>query len=422
MSTLLRAARLQPAAFTPIQFDAGVLIDGNCITAVESFQQLHRDHPEATVTDLGDVLLLPGLINAHVHLELSNHPRGPAPASFVDWLLELMGRSLDPAAGAAIGVEQCLRFGVTAVGDISRQCTITRALLANSPLRIVSFGEVQAMAQRRTLLDERFAAATDTSAESDTLTIGISPHAPYSIEPDGYRTCLAFAQKTGRPLATHLAETPDEREFLANHTGMFARLWKTLNAWDESVPTFQGGPIRFAQSLGLLDYPTLLAHVNECDDDELDILAAGRASVVYCPRTHAYFDRPPHRWREMIARGINVAIGTDSCASSGDLNLMDDLRLLRDLADADTLLAMATINASKAIGLTGAPHVHAGLRASGGYHESLDVGKIMPGVRADVVAWRAKNFGEILATKSEPIQVWTGGKRRLSRKRLIWPD
>ena len=140
------------------------------------------------------------------------------------------------------------------------------------------------------------------------------------------------------------------------------------------IATFEGGPIRFAQSLGLLDYePTLLAHVNYCDDAEMELLARGRASVVYCPRTHAYFGHPPHRWRAMLARGVNVAVGTDSTASSPDLNLVDDLRLLHRIAPehpAEDLWRMATSRAAKALGCH-------------------DVGSLSPGGLADVVAFHA---------------------------------
>ena len=115
------------------------------------------------------------------------------------------------------------------------------------------------------------------------------------------------------PIATHLAETADEAEFLANHSGPFRDLWAALGAWSDGVSRFAGGPIRAMQLVGLLDLPgAVLAHVNYCDDAELDILARGRASVVYCPRTHAWFRHPPHRLREMLARGINVAVGTNS--------------------------------------------------------------------------------------------------------------
>jgi cytosine/adenosine deaminase-related metal-dependent hydrolase len=111
-------------------------------------------------------------------------------------------------------------------------------------------------------------------------------------------------------------------------------------------------PIAFARSAGLLDGPSLLAHVNYCSDDELAMLASGNASVVYCPRTHRHFDHPRHRWREMLDAGINVAIGTDSCASSPDLNLVEELRFLHRLApevDSLTIWQLATTRAAIAI-------------------------------------------------------------------------
>ncbi|MCQ7029692.1 hypothetical protein MRO55_24635, partial [Escherichia coli] len=92
-----------------------------------------------------------------------------------------------------------------------------------------------------------------------------------------------IAKQSGFPLATHLAESADESTFLAEHQGPFRKLWDYLKAWDENVPHFPGGPIRFAKSLGLLDLAAVLAHVNYCDDDELKLLASGIATVVYCP-------------------------------------------------------------------------------------------------------------------------------------------
>jgi cytosine/adenosine deaminase-related metal-dependent hydrolase len=254
----------------------------------------------------------------------------------------------------AQGVQQCLRFGVTTVGDISRDVAAARQALRATRLCGVSYGEVVGMSGRRHLLEPRLAAALDPESETREVRIGVSPHAPYSIDADGYRRCLDEARRHQRPLTTHLAESPDEARFLADHSGPFARLWDNLGGLDASVPRFAGGPIRYAKSLGLLSYPlTLLAHVNYCDDDELELLAAGRASVVYCPRTHAYFGHPPHRWREMLARGINVCVGTDSRASAPDLNLVEDLRLLHRLAPevpAQTLWEMATVRGARALG------------------------------------------------------------------------
>jgi aminodeoxyfutalosine deaminase len=348
----------------PIQ-DGAVAFEGGVIIDVGEAREVLARHPDAAVEDRSDCTLLPGLINAHTHLELSEFACGSPSASFVDWILGLVPRGAvdlnaihqSAARSVPIGVAQCLRFGVTCVGDISRHCTVSRPLLQNGPLRVVSYGEVLAMGERRGLLDERIAIAMDDRFESPWLRTAITPHAPYSVEIDGYRRCVELARSRAMPIATHLAETRDEATFLADHSGSFRRLWDVLNAWDEHVPRWPGGPIRFAEAVGLLGYErTLLAHVNYCDDAELEILARGRASVVYCPRTHAFFGHPPHRWREMLDRGINVAVGTDSCASSPNLNLVDELRVLRKLAPdlpADVIWQMATVNTAKAVDMQG---------------------------------------------------------------------
>ena len=144
---------------------------------------------------------------------------------------------------------------------------------------------------------------------------------------------------------------------MSQQSGPFRELWESIHQWDDHVPTFAGGPIRFAAEIGLLSSPALLAHVNYCDDDEMNLLANGQASVVYCPRTHEYFGHPPHRFAEMMAAGINVAIGTDSCASSPDLNVLEDLRLAYRInkstgrkIPATTLWKMITISAARALG------------------------------------------------------------------------
>jgi cytosine/adenosine deaminase-related metal-dependent hydrolase len=390
----------------PIIPEAAVLIDDGKILAVGPQTDLRKDHPDAIIRDLGNSVLLPGLVNAHTHLELSGRHPGPPPTEgFAGWLGEMIRKShtsqqerVDGVTrGVEIGIEHCVRFGVTAIGDISRHNKLTRSLLAASPLRVVSYGEVTAMAQRRGLLEECLALAADESSATDRLTIGITPHAPYSVETDGYRRCLQTAISRKMPLATHLAETADERAFLESHTGSLRELWNQYLPWDDQVPTFSGGPIRFARDLGLLDYPTLLAHVNYCDDDELSILAAGKASVALCPRTHEYFNHPPHRWREMLTRGINVAIGTDSCASSPDLNLVDDLRLLHRQSPqtpVPLLWELATTRAARAIGVDNA-------------------GIIRPGMAADLVAFAVTTgdpLSEILEGEMLPESVFLGGK------------
>ena len=386
--------------------NAGMLIDGEKIIEVGEAAGLRKKYRDAQVEDFGRSIILPGLINAHVHLELSHLTREPAPAGgLAAWLIRVIRQNTFPqgemekvvAKAVARGVKQCIQFGVSTVGDISRQCRLTRSILSRLPLRVVSFGEIQAMGQRRGLLEERLAIAADLNDAAGNLRIGVSPHAPYSVEPQGYRRALEIAKQKKLPLATHLAESLDEGKFLARHSGSLMRVWDFVGGFDEAVPRFEGGPIRFAKAVGILDYPTVLAHVNYCDDAELRILSGGKASVVYCPRTHAYFGHPPHRWQSMQAAEIIVAIGTDSVASSGDLNLVEDLRLIHRIApdvEAQRLWEMATIKGARALRVDAA------------------VGSLSAGKLADFVVFGADGkepLKDILENRIEPVRLWIGG-------------
>lgn len=403
MKTLLSAAWVAPMNGPPSR-DWAIVVDPRQVVAVGPVAQLRRDHPDAERIELGDAIILPGLVNAHTHLELTSIGQLPRPASFVDWLLALRQRmggvaDLNPfiTTSTREGVWQCLRFGVTAIGDVALNPAVTRPEIATAGLRGVSYGEVLGMAGRSAQMETRIAAAIDDDHKSDTLRVGIEPHAPYSLDLTGFRRCLEIARAHDLPLATHLAETRGEEEFLAHHTGPFRELWQALGGWEDGVSRAAGGPIRAMQQLGLFDYPTLLAHVNYADDGELDIVAAGQASVVYCPRTHAYFGHPLHPFEEMLRRNINVAIGTDSAASSGDLNIVDDLRLIhrdRPQLDPELLWSLITRCAARA------------LRAD-------SIGQLAEGAAADLCVFDVKTrdpLREILEMTSLPREVWLGGK------------
>ena len=406
MKTLLTAAWVAPMNGAIVR-DGGVVHEGGRIVAVGAAKALKQSHPDVTVEELGEVVVLPGLVNAHCHLELTYVKREQGPESFTAWVKRLVGKmaanrlfdSTFSSVGA--GLRQSACFGVTCVGDITSNPAEARRIFDKPRPRVISYGEVRAMATRRDRLASQLREALTPGWPGPWTRIGVSPHAPYSVEPDGYRQCLSAAQSAGLPLTTHLAETPAEAAFLAEHHGPLRDLWESFNAWDDAVPKFAGGPIRYAKDLGLLEYArTSLAHVNYCDDDELALLARGQASVVYCPRTHRYFGHPPHRWREMLAAGINVAVGTDSCASSPDLNLVDDLRLIHEIAPdvpVETVWSMATSSAAKAVAM------------------QEEVGTIASGRCADFVAFAVAGddpLRTILEDRSRrPLGVWIGGDR-----------
>jgi cytosine/adenosine deaminase-related metal-dependent hydrolase len=400
MKTIVRAAWVAPMD-GPVIRDGAVAFAEGTILSVGSSQEVLASHPDASITELGNSVILPGLINPHTHLELSGCVSGEsAEVPFVEWILSIRQRNQQPDATAAarLGIAQCLRFGVTCVGDITQRAAETREALAESPLRAVSFGEVLGLSGFRSRFEALLPGAIDQRFASEKLRIGLTPHAPYTVDLENYRRCVKLAREQSLPLATHLAETIDEREFLNSTTGPFRWAWEQLGTWKGEVPTFAGGPIEFARDVGLLDDPTVLAHVNYCDDPELAILARGRASVVYCPRTHAYFGHPPHRWREMLTRGINVAIGTDSCASSPDLNLVDELRLLRKIApevSAQVLWELVTVRAANALSL------------------DREIGSLAPGKFADLAVFDVAGndpLTEVLDEGRLPKSVWINGR------------
>ncbi len=360
----------------------GVLVENGTVLAIGRARDL-RDGADA-VEDWGDVLLAPGLVNAHVHLELSRARPGARPASFGRWLVDVVrSRPADAgdlhaamAVAAAEGAAQSLGFGVTTVGDITRFPAASRPSVAASGLRAVSFGEIQALGQLRDEQTQRIQRAT---RPTDGVTVALSPHALYTVEPAGYRACLAWAEANGRPLATHLAETGEERDFLNDHAGPLRELWDVLGQWDDRVPRFAGSPVAYAKAVGLLDasVPIALAHGNCLDDADLDLLASSRgASVVYCPRTHAYFGHEPHPMERLLARGVNVCLGTDSRASSPDLNLLADAALVRRERPhlrAGLIWSMLTTRPAAALGLAGR------------------VGTLAPDGAADLVAFPLKS-------------------------------
>ena len=382
---LLRARRVLPIDAPAID-DGGVLVDAGRIVAVGPFGGFGRAADE----DLGDVLLTPGLVNAHTHLELShNRPPAVRPASFAAWIGEMAaGPAVDTAAATRDGMAECLRHGVTCVGDISKFASITRPILAASGLRGVSYGEALGFGPARPRFDAGLVAAADVPVGGRVVK-GVTPHAPYTVSADGYRAALA----TGLPLATHLAESVEEGQFVRELDGPLADVWRRLGNWEpaDHADRFDGSPVAYAKSLGLLDVPAVLAHCNFVDDADLALLAAGCANVVWCPRTHERFGHPPHRWRDMLAAGVNVAIGTDSRATSPDLNLLAEAAAVD--APAAELWPRVTLAGARALGLG-------------------DVcGSITPGKAADLAAFELGGGGEedVLRSARAPVRVWIAG-------------
>ena len=335
-------------------------------------------------------VLIPGLVNAHTHLDLTHiGPVAPDPTRGFIAFIELvrsqrLTRPNDITHSVALGALLVIQSGTIAVGDIagadsSGSSLVPWKVLCASPLAGVSFTEFfglsgSAAATLPARLSAFFSAAKQ--AKNARVRLGLQPHAPYSVGPDGY--AFAFDKLiSGTPVSTHLAETVEEREFVTRGTGPIRDFLGKLGlAGSELDSRFGLGRSPIATIMADLEASQrtrpaadgpLLVHLADVSGADLELLAASNCSVVYCPRSAEYFNSPahlgPHLFEAMLSCGINVCLGTDSVVNipSADLDLrglsvLDEARLLiatRGISP-QTAIAMCTTNGAKALGLASA--------------------------------------------------------------------
>jgi cytosine/adenosine deaminase-related metal-dependent hydrolase len=313
-----------------------VVIDGETIIGV---------HPKGYATadtDFGAAAILPGLVNAHTHLDLSG-ARGLIPPSpdFTGWLDRVIDyrrarANEDVVADIKAGIAECERFGVTLIGDISAE-SHSSSPLATSSLRATIFHEIIGLSPNR--FDEQLAIAVSRIEQrSERFRYTRSPHAPYSVNHP--RLLALLAQRQG--LAIHLAESAAEIELLAHQTGPFVDFLNRKNLWQPDAITAS------LPELVAACERHVIIHGNFIDPATL----TANHTLVYCPRTHAAFGHPSYPLREFLATGATIALGTDSLASNPDLDILGEARFVRERypdLDARSILAMVTINGARAL-------------------------------------------------------------------------
>jgi cytosine/adenosine deaminase-related metal-dependent hydrolase len=302
--------------------------------------------------DLGNVAVLPGLVNAHAHLDLTGL-RGQVPftGDFTDWLRAVIAHRRQRSAeqvqqDVRDGIRECLQHGVTLLGDISDR-GLSIDLLSAAPLRAVVFHELLGLTAPRA--GQAWAAAMDWLARPSSTNCrrALSPHAPYSVRRSLLRAVTARAAAAEVPVMIHLAETQAELQLLASKDGTFRRFLETLGVWD--ADGLVSSVVEVVNILSAVPH-VLLAHGNFLGPD---IALGPNVTVVYCPRTHHFFGHPPHPFRSLLDRGVCIALGTDSLASSPDLDLLQEVRFLHQHhpgVPGERLLRMATLTGAEALG------------------------------------------------------------------------
>lgn len=366
---IIRSRVAVTMAGEPIE-NAAVAIAGNRIAGVDRFQEIRAAY-EGEVLDLGEQILLPGLVNAHCHLDYTML-RGQIPArqSFTDWIRAINAEKAkltgpDYAASIKEGFVEAQRFGTTTIVNL----TAFPELIAEikEPIRTWWFGElidVRNPAQARDVVDRAVEALRSAHHW------GLAPHAPFTASADLYGRCEDIARREDALLTTHLAESSEETQMSRDAAGPLYDFLKGIGRPMDDC----GGktPLSCFLQSQTPNERWILAHLNELTESDFDLLAgAKKFQIAHCPRSHSFFGHSAFELRRLRTLGFNICLGTDSLASNSSLSLFDEMReLLRKepWISPREVLTMATVNGAQALG------------------QSASLGKIHPGYLADLIA------------------------------------
>jgi cytosine/adenosine deaminase-related metal-dependent hydrolase len=378
---ILRARAVFPVTAPPIA-DGAVFIAGRFIRAVTPWKNL-RPHLREKALDLGEVLLLPGLINPHCHLDYTDMAGELSPPkAFTDWIASITAAKSgwgysDYARSWLRGAHQLLKSGVTTVGDIEAMPDLLPEVWDATPLRVFSFLEMTGIKARRAPREVlREAVEKIDSLLHARNRAWLSPHAPYSTLPELLQRTARLARKRNWRVSIHVAESQQEFDMFQHARGDMHD-WLKRNERDPA-DCGRGSPVAHLARQKLLGENVLAIHVNCLARGDATLLAKNRTTVVHCPRSHNYFNHPPFQRARLAGAGVNLCLGTDSLATvrkTGKqrpaLDLFAEMRALADLDQAISpaeILEMVTVNAARALGLTG------------------KLGELSPGALADLVA------------------------------------
>jgi cytosine/adenosine deaminase-related metal-dependent hydrolase len=319
------------------------------------------DAPAGEVVDLGHGVLLPGLVNAHCHLELTHLAGRIDPGGgFVPWVERLVDArprfsDAEVDAGIARGVTEAIATGTAAIGDVSNTLRSV-APLAASPLRAVVFHELlgwDPAACAKVMADAgRRAQEAGGYRPSPNVEVRLAAHAPHSVSPDLMR---ALAE-SGGPAAVHVAESREETGFLATGDGEWSAFLRRRGLGHVAFAGSGRSPVAYLDGLGALRRGTVCAHCVQVDAADCRLLAARGAAVVLCPRSNRALGVGRAPLEDLLAAGVRCALGTDSLASAPSLDLLQEAAALHrewPAVPAARIIRMATLDGALALGLDG---------------------------------------------------------------------
>jgi cytosine/adenosine deaminase-related metal-dependent hydrolase len=316
--------------------------------------------------ELGESILLPGLVNVHTHLELTAMRGFLEDCSFASWIDKLRqsrNETMDDEMlldSARLGILEGLEAGITTFADTCSSGVVITAL-NELGVRGIMYQEVfgpdpahcaAAMKELETRVDAL------RECETDLVTLGVSPHAPYTVSDQLYAAAARFASSENLPIAAHIAESGPEMDIVVRGQGDFADRWRKRGI---AVASRARSPIELLDKHGVLERGPLLIHCVRVDSTDIDIMARHRCAVAHCPASNAKFGHGIAPLLPMIAAGIRVGMGSDSVASNNRMDILDEARLAvlihraatqrHDAFGAHEALELATIGGARALSI-----------------------------------------------------------------------
>ncbi len=391
MSQTIYAARwVLPMDAPPI--DGGeVVVEGGVIAAIRA-----RQIPASDCRDFGDAVLLPGLVNAHSHLEYTALRGFLEDVPFFSWIRALTAAKASLSAedwlwSARLGALECAASGITTLGD-NTDAGVTMRVLAESGLRGTVYQELFGIDDREPTgpIIEALQAkiAAHRAYASERVAAGVSPHALYTIRPALFAAVNAYAAAEHLPTSIHIAESPAESALTESGTGPFAEMFARRGiTWD--VPHLT--PTQYADQMGALGPNTLAVHCVHQNTADIQRVAKKNAAIIHCPKSNAKLGAgiaPLTAW--LRTENLRVGLGTDSAVSNNTHDLWEEMRfalLLQrarledaEVVTARDVLRLATLGGAGAMGL------------------SEQIGSLTPGKRADLIAVRLDQPHTVPAT------------------------
>jgi cytosine/adenosine deaminase-related metal-dependent hydrolase len=369
---IIRARTVVTMDGEPIE-NGAVAVSGNRIAEVGTFDDIKTRNTGTTI-DLGEQVLLPGLINAHCHLDYTClRGKIPPQESFTGWIRAINGEKseLSPEAFLAsinVGFEEAKRFGTTAIANLTAFPELVSQV--QSPIRTWWFAELIDI-RKPEGANELIASAIESLGRSAPW--GLAPHALFTASKDLFRRCEEIAQQEHILLTTHLAESREEMEMFRDASGRLCEFMKNIGRPMDDCG--RKSPLElFLGALSGRDLSKwIVAHVNELTETDFELLKRSNSKfhVVHCPRSHNYFGHSPYAFDRLRTFGFNICLGTDSLASNESLSLFDEMRAFQKNfpgVSPEELLRMVTINPARAVRCDNV------------------LGQIRPGFGADLIA------------------------------------